>query len=122
MATNRNENDPTRAGDTVEMVVRNAQGEVVRTMTGADIRSEAAKMEARDGLAGSTKDELLMIAEDASIPVPKDGTEAEIVEVLASRRAPLGIGEVLFEGTPYEIGGPGPEWEKDENGGYANRG
>lgn len=32
-----------------------------------------------------------------------------------------GINEIWFEGTSSEIKGPGPEWERDDQGNYINR-
>ncbi|CAA9256348.1 MAG: hypothetical protein AVDCRST_MAG83-2427 [uncultured Arthrobacter sp.] len=108
------------AGDGARVTVRTESGEAL-TVGASELQSLAARLTTREQLVEQNKGPLLEMADEEKIPVPHNATKEEVVDLLVSRRAPLVEGEVLYEGTPQEIKGPGPEWTRDSGGNYVNR-
>ena len=117
----RHNSEQSEARDTVEVIVRGPDGEVKQHMSGGEVRAVAARLEVKEQLQDQKVADLREMVEEHGVEVPKNPTKADLIDLIASRRSPLGIGEILYEGTPQEIKGPGPEWEKDEEGNYVNR-
>lgn len=129
MSEQRQQGDAGGIGDRVEVVLRDESGNVRQVVGKEGLRSLSARMEAADQLSERSHEELRDLAADEGIEITVEGGEekkgnpskAELMEVVAARRGPLAVGEVLFKGERQEIKGPGPEWEKDSEGRYVNR-
>lgn len=130
----RDQPDATGVADNIEVVVKGPDGKVKERVGRRGLRAILGRITEVENLEAESHESLMKLAEDAGIEFSDEAdaetrtfrkksrpSKAELLEVLSARRAPMRIGEVLFEGTRQEIKGPGPEWEKDENGEYVNR-
>lgn len=107
--------DPAALRDTVEVVLRGADGEVKQTVGRAGIRSLAARMDLVDELSDKDADELKDMAAEEGVEITEGAkkksnpSKADLVDALAARGGPLASGEILFEGERHEVKGPDPE-------------
>lgn len=119
--------DPSAVRETVEVVLRGADGEVKQTVGRSGLRALVGRMDQTELLSKKTVEELTELADERGIEITENGERVsdpykqDLVDVLAAHSGPLAVGEVLFEGERHEIKGPGPEWERDAEGGYVNR-
>lgn len=86
----------------------------------SELRSIANALESAQVLEEMSKDELIARLFDAhnvdNADVLKGVSKADLVEHIAAREHGLSPGEIIHEGTPLEVKGPGPEWSGDANG------
>lgn len=109
-------------GDNFVATLRDESGNAKeKRLSRQDLRVMSRKLDTLEEHEALTKEELKERAEEQGVHLPKNPSKDALAEIVASRTAPLGIGEILFEGEPHEVKGPGEEWETDAEGNYVNR-
>lgn len=112
--------DHSGVGDGIVAVVRDESGEVREVRRGG-LKAMAQRLAVEDDLEQHDERTLRAIAEDEGVKLPKGSGRRRVLRSLAARRGGLPVGEIAFEGEPDELKGPGPQWERDEEGNYVNR-
>ena len=82
-----------------------------------ELRAIADRLQRAETLEAMGKDELVAHAADEhNVELPKGASKADLVAHIAAREHGVAPGEIINEGTPLEVKGPGPEWSANANG------